>query len=69
MAWTAGRRTLEAYGLLVQAAASNLEEAVVAVLRILPTTGDRLVLSLPGCPGLGVGSGQSRGLYLGPGLG
>eukprot|EP00969_Alexandrium_andersonii_P129199 5709586-Alexandrium_andersonii.AAC.1 len=38
MAWTAGRRTLEAYGVLVEAAASNLEEAVIAVLRLLPVT-------------------------------
>eukprot|EP00969_Alexandrium_andersonii_P242165 10695702-Alexandrium_andersonii.AAC.1 len=38
MAWTAGRRTLEAYGLLVEAPASNLEEAVTAVLRISPMT-------------------------------
>eukprot|EP00969_Alexandrium_andersonii_P344779 15240782-Alexandrium_andersonii.AAC.1 len=38
MAWTAGRRTLEAYGPMVEAAASNLEEAVIVVLRVLPMT-------------------------------
>eukprot|EP00969_Alexandrium_andersonii_P235985 10418461-Alexandrium_andersonii.AAC.1 len=38
MAWTAGRRTLEAHGVLVEAAASNLEEAVIAALRVLPLT-------------------------------
>eukprot|EP00969_Alexandrium_andersonii_P145883 6452245-Alexandrium_andersonii.AAC.1 len=38
MAWTAGRRMLEAYGLMVEAAASNLEEAVIAILRISPMT-------------------------------
>eukprot|EP00969_Alexandrium_andersonii_P158275 6993519-Alexandrium_andersonii.AAC.1 len=38
MAYTAGRRALEAYGVLVEAAAGNLEEAVIAVLRLLPVT-------------------------------
>eukprot|EP00969_Alexandrium_andersonii_P230130 10163616-Alexandrium_andersonii.AAC.1 len=38
MAWTVGRRTLEAYGLVVEAAASNLEEAAIAILCILPMT-------------------------------
>eukprot|EP00969_Alexandrium_andersonii_P049593 2176820-Alexandrium_andersonii.AAC.1 len=38
MAWTAGRHTSEAYGFMVEAAAGNLEEAIIAVLRILPLT-------------------------------
>eukprot|EP00969_Alexandrium_andersonii_P352715 15438298-Alexandrium_andersonii.AAC.1 len=68
MAWAAGRRTLEAYGLMVEAAASTLEEAVVAVLRILPMTATASSSAYQGVLGWGLTLAKAAAYTWGLGL-